>query len=122
MKRVYMAGPYSANNVIDVLRNIGKGEAMAARLFKLGFAPFCPCHDKDFVIKNFNENFNVQQFYDYSISWLKVSEAVYLGEGWKNSKGTLEEIETAKKLGIPIFENIEELIAWRDNGYTLGTV
>ena len=30
MKRVYVAGPYSADNVLQVLQNIGRGEATAA--------------------------------------------------------------------------------------------
>jgi len=30
VKRVYVAGPYSADNVLQVLQNIGRGEATAA--------------------------------------------------------------------------------------------
>jgi hypothetical protein len=40
MKRVYVAGAYSADNVMDVLKNIGKGEYYAAKIFHIGFAPF----------------------------------------------------------------------------------
>jgi hypothetical protein len=114
MKRVYVAGAYSADNVLDVLRNIGRGEEYCALLFTLGFAPFCPWHDKSYVMLNWTRDFTVEQFYEYSIAWLKVSDAVLLVPGWKTSKGTLKEIEIAQELGIPIFESIEELSVWSD--------
>jgi hypothetical protein len=34
MIRVYVAGPYSADNVLDVLKNIGRGQQACARLFQ----------------------------------------------------------------------------------------
>ncbi len=36
MKRIYVAGKYSADNVLDVLKNIGRGQAMCSKLFSLG--------------------------------------------------------------------------------------
>jgi hypothetical protein len=115
LKRVYIAGPYSADNVVDVLKNIGRGESAAAYLFSIGFAPFCPWHDKDFIIKNFYRNFKVNEFYDYSMAWLEVSDAILLIGNWQESKGTLLEIKQARKLNIPIFESEQELIEWRNN-------
>jgi len=112
MKRVYVAGAYSADNVIDVLKNIGRGEHWAAVIFMHGFAPFCPWHDKQFVTDNYNHDFTVDQFYEYSIAWLKVSEALFLVPGWGKSKGTLKEIEISKEMGIPIFDSFESLITW----------
>lgn len=109
MKRIYVAGAYSANNVIDVLKNIGRGEYYSAKLFMLGYAPFCPWHDKDYVIKNWDKEFTVQQFYDYSMAWLEVSDGVFLVPGWKESKGTLNEIRRARKLNIPVFFDLKAL-------------
>ena len=108
--KVYVAGPYSANNVIDVLKNIGRGEKACAKLFVNGFAPFCPWHDKSFVTDNSEYDFTVEQFYDYSLAWLKVSDLMLVLDGWKDSKGTLEEMKVAKELNIPIFFDIEEVI------------
>ena len=112
MKRIYIAGPYSADNVLDVLQNIGRGEALAADVFARGMAPFTPWHDKDFCIKLHDQKFTVQQFYDYSMAWLEVSDAVLLVPGWERSTGTMDEIDRAKELGIPIFESIESLSRW----------
>ena len=113
MKRVYVAGPYSADNVLDVLKNIGLGEKTCACLFGNGFAPFCPWHDKSYVIDNFDSDFTVQQFYDYSMAWLEVSDAVLLIGCWENSKGTLKEIARAEEIGIPVFKCEGDLIKWR---------
>jgi hypothetical protein len=112
MKRIYVAGPYSADNVLDVLRNIGRGEKACASLFKMGFAPFCPWHDKSYVIDNPDHDFTVQQFYDYSMAWLEVSDAVLLTGAWHSSKGTLAEITRADELGIPVFKSLIELAKW----------
>lgn len=109
MKRIYVAGAYSANNILDCLKNIGRGEYYSSAIFMMGFAPFCPWHDKDYVVKNWDKDFTVKQFYDYSMAWLDVSDAVFLVPGWENSKGTLAEIERAKELSIPIVDSFDEL-------------
>jgi hypothetical protein len=110
MIRVYVAGPYSADNVIDVLKNIGEGEKACAYLFAMGYAPFCPWHDKTYVMDRPNDKFTVEKFYKYSIAWLEVSDCMLVIKGWKKSRGTLDEIERAKKLKIPIFYDVSSLI------------
>lgn len=110
MKRVYVAGAYSANNIVDCLKNIGRGEFYSAKIFMMGFAPFCPWHDKDFVIKNWDEDFTVEMFYEYSIAWLDVSDIMFLVPGYESSEGTMKEIGRAKELHIPIVKNFKELI------------
>ena len=112
MKIIYVAGPYSAGNVIDVLKNIGRGQKVCAELFQRGFAPFCPWHDKSFITDNPEAVFNVEQFYEYSMEFLRRSDAVLLIPGWKDSKGTLSEIKTAESFGIPVFTNDQDLIEW----------
>jgi nucleoside 2-deoxyribosyltransferase len=109
--RVYVAGAYSADNVMDVLRNIGKGQKACAEVFRLGFAPFCPWHDKTYVYDNPDVAFTVEDFYKFSMAWLEVSDAVLVLPNFQKSKGTLAEIEHAEKLGIPVFYNTAALIA-----------
>jgi len=111
MKKVYVAGSYSANNVLAVLRNIGIGEDVCAELFLRGYAPFCPWHDKDFIIKRPYSKFTVDMFYNYSLEWLKVSDVVLVLGGWENSEGTKKEIEVAEEIGIPIYYNVHDLYA-----------
>ena len=45
MKRVYVAGPYSANNIIDCLENMRKGMRAGVEVFLAGYAPWVPWHD-----------------------------------------------------------------------------
>lgn len=112
MKRVYVAGSYSADNVLDVLINIGRGEEASTKLFLLGFAPFCPWHDKDFIIRRPDETYTVAMFYEYSMAWLEVSDAVLVLPNSENSKGTQKELDRARELGIPIFDNVAALVIW----------
>lgn len=113
--RVYVAGPYSADNVIDVLRNIGRGIHTCSLLFDRGFAPFCPWADRDFVIYNWMENQDSQQFRDYSMAWLEVSDCIFLVKDYsgmvrvEDSPGTQAEARRAKELGIPVFSSMDEL-------------
>jgi len=111
MKRIYVAGPYSADNVLDVLKNIGRGQRACAELFSLGFAPFCPWHDKSYVIDMPDNDFTVEQFYEYSIAWLKVSDAILMLPGWEDSKGAVAEYDLARQTGIPPFLSIDGLNA-----------
>jgi hypothetical protein len=110
--RIYVAGPYSADNVIDVLKNIGRGKTACADLFSLGLAPFCPWHDESYVTDRYYNNFTVEQFYNYSIAWLLVSDAVLLIGDWESSKGTVKEVDIATKRGIPIFSSLKVLLDW----------
>lgn len=112
MKRVYVAGPYSADNVIDVLKNIGRGRRACAILFNAGFYPFCPWHDASYVYDNPDAVFDVKQFQEHSMAWLHVSDCVVLLPGWEKSKGTLAEIERAKNLSIPVYYSLDEFFSW----------
>ena len=77
MKRVYLAGCYSADNVLDVLKNIGRGEYYAGQLFMAGYAPFCPWHDASYAMDLLGE-LDKSLFYKASIAWLEVSDGVYV--------------------------------------------
>ena len=110
MKRIYVAGPYSADNVGDVLCNIGRGQKVCAELFFMGHAPFCPWHDRAYTIDNPDRDIPIEQFQAFSMAWLEVSDAVVLVQGWENSKGTLAEIERAHELGIPVFKSLNQFL------------
>jgi hypothetical protein len=117
-KKIYVAGAYSDTSVDRVLRNIGRGEHCALQLFKAGFAPFVPWFDKEFVIRDFETEFKLQDFYDYSIEWLKVSDAVFLIpnikglKDWQDSFGVKEELKVANDNGIPVFTDLNEMKAF----------
>ena len=110
MKRIYIAGAYSADNVITILDNIREGMRRATKVLLLGYAPFCPWLDFHFqLMLQEGEILTVEDYYRYSIAWLKVSDAMLLVPGWQSSKGTKTEMEKADKMGIPIYYDIKEL-------------
>ena len=113
MKKVYVAGAMSADNILTMLNNIHDGLKLGSELLKLGFAPFVPHFDIFFKIQN-GVDFDIpmQYYYDYTMQWLKVSDCVLVCPNWENSKGTLAEIAMAEKLCIPVYYNIKELRIW----------
>lgn len=99
-KRIYLAGPYSADNVMDVLHNIGRGIKVAAKILKDGDYPFVPWIDFHFALQD--QSIPKQAFYEYSLAWMEVADEVWVLPNSENSVGTQKEIERAKELNIPI--------------------
>ena len=115
MKRIYIAGSYSADNVIDVLDNIRKGMRAGTECLLKGFSPFVPWFDFHFqLMLRENEKLTVEDYYNYCIVWLEVSDEVWVLPNSENSKGTQKEIKKAIELGIPVyrFDNMRMLIGF----------
>jgi len=112
MKKIYVAGDYSADNIIDGLQNIGKGRFESAKLFTYGFAPFCPWWDASFCIDSPYEPFDKDMFYNASLAWMEVSDAVYVISGVGNGGGVDKEIARAEAFRIPVFYDLESLMEW----------
>lgn len=110
--KVYVAGPYSGDNVLSVLKNIGKGEKTCAKLFKMGFAPFCPWHDKSYIIDNPYTDFSVEDFREASMAWLKASDIVLVTRLREDSQGTMAEIKEAEIEEIPVVYSIDDLVEY----------
>ena len=110
MKRVYVAGAYSADNVIDVLDNMRRGMKKGTEVLLAGYSPFVPWFDFHFqLMLKETQTLTVQDYYNYSIAWLKVSDYILVLPNSENSKGTQEEIRIAKELGIPVVTKIESI-------------
>lgn len=110
MKRVYVAGAYSANNVISVLDNMRRGIRLSTEVLLAGYAPFSPWLDYQFqLMLRSGEKLTIEHYYNYSIAWLVVSNAVLVVPGSENSNGTQNEIQIAEELDIPVFYSLEDL-------------
>ena len=107
MIRVYVAGAYNASNVTNVLDNMRRGMQMGVKVLKAGFAPFVPWFDYQFSL--LDDSITLQNYYDYSLAWLKASDAVLVLPNSEKSKGTQDEIKRARELGIPVFYSFDEL-------------
>jgi hypothetical protein len=57
-----------------------------------------------------NATIDIEAFYEYSLVWLAVSDALLVLPNHENSNGTKMEIEFATERGIPIFYNYGDLI------------
>lgn len=110
MKKVYVAGAMSADNILDMLNNISQGIKLGSQLLEKGYAPFVPHFDIFFKIQNgVDYNVPMQYYYDYTMAWLEASDCVVVCPNWENSKGTKAEIERANELKIPVYYSIDEL-------------
>lgn len=110
-KRIYVAGPYSSDNVLGVLNNIRRGIEMAAVLTKLGFAPYVPFADCLTVIAH-GEGISVPELQAVSFAYVSVCDAMILLPGWEKSRGTEDEMEEAWRHSIPVFVEIKDLMEW----------
>ena len=110
--KIYIAGKYSSDNIIDGLKNIARGQKVAAQLFELGFAPFSPWWDRSFILDNPEGTYTKQMFYDASLQWMEVSDSVYVISGVGDKGGVDKEIVRAFLLHIPVFYDIDNLLRW----------
>jgi len=111
MKRIYIAGPYSADNIIGVLDNIRSGTRVSTLVMMAGYAVFVPWLDFQlaFYVRE-GEEITKEMYQKNSLAWLETAHAVLVIEGWEKSLGTKREMDRARELGIPIYYSIEELI------------
>ena len=58
------------------------------------------------------ESITIEDYYQYSIAWLEVSDAILVVPGSEESKGTQKEIDRANELKIPVFYTIRDLVIW----------
>ena len=107
LRFIYVAGCYSASNIIDVFRNIRRGLTVTFSLLKAGYIPFVPWFDWLWLFIDEDEAMEVQDFQRYSIEWMRKCDAVYVHEyqlkPWNTSKGTVGEVELARKLTMPVY-------------------
>lgn len=113
MKRVYVAGPYSSDNVVGVFANMREGMELSFQVLNAGFAPFCPWLNDRFFLMDREGELTVPRMYAYSMAWLEVSDCMLLQTKdnlYLDSTGTKKEIVRAEQLGIPIYYTLNSLI------------
>lgn len=119
MKRIYIAGPYSAPNIIQGLENIRAGQRMATKLLLHGFAVFAPWLDHQLFLQlREGETISLETIQEHSMAWLRVADAVLVLKGFEASKGTLAEMRVAYELEKPVFFNVMDLYSWDDRNQT----
>lgn len=99
MKVFYIAGPYRANNPREILENIRAAEAVAIKIWEAGHIALCPHLNSRFMDGICDDSV----FLEGAIELMKRCDGIALVPGWEKSKGTLAEVEIARKLNIPIY-------------------
>ena len=112
-RMVYVAGAYSADNVLHVLDNMRLGIACSAKLLQVGFSPFCPWADHVFYFVAPANSIPLESIYQYSLDYCLACASVFVVDNPRNSGsgGLKKELEAAYCSGKPVF--------WENaNGFT----
>ncbi len=110
MKRVYVAGPISANDPITLFNNEKCGIDTAAWLILQGFAVFCPHLDFQYLLGVYGKDITKEQLQANSMAWVDCCDCMLVLPGWWDSPGTIREMDRAKELRIPIYFDIYKLV------------
>lgn len=94
MKVAMIVGAYRG----DIARNISHAREASIRLWKSGYAVFCPHMNTAF----FDGICPDEVWLEGDREILKRCDTIYILNNWKDSNGTKEEISIAKKLGKEI--------------------
>jgi len=114
--RVYIAGPYRADNSDMVDINIARARSAMVRLMEAGYAPFCP-HTMTGKMERDYPEIAEDVYLDIDIDWMLAADALLAIDGWQDSEGTKAEIEIAEDNDIPVFYSIEALNDWRKGSH-----
>lgn len=107
--KIYIAGPYQGS-LMEGLDHIRAGIRAATELMLSGYSPYCPFVDYHYdLMRRGDEKLSIEDYYQCSLAWLYVSNAMLVLPGWIKSKGVIAELKVAKKEGIPVFFSIDEL-------------
>jgi hypothetical protein len=107
---VYVAGPYRAPTVWQIECNIHKAREVGIEVARVGLMPLVPHANTAHYDGIQSDAFWLKG----TMELLRRADAVMLVPGWVKSEGTRLEIEEANRLGLPVFETIEALLAWAE--------
>ena len=99
MKIVYIVGPYRSKKGINgIVNNIMNAEKVAIKYWKLGYAVICP-HMNTALMDGIGTD---DMFLAGDREIIKRVDIIVVMKKWKTSKGSIAEIELAKKLNKDI--------------------
>jgi len=102
----YIAGALN-DEACFYIQNLHKMIIWGEKIRQLGFAVFIP--GLDFLQGLVHGNFIYSDYFDNDQPFLKKCDIVFVVPGWENSKGTAEELRTARECSIPIYYEKEGL-------------
>lgn len=107
--RVYIAGPISKG---DIFANIDQARDAGKRLIRAGYSPLVPhltCYMDGDYPNAAAGGFTADEWYGVDFPWVLCSDAVLRLPG--ESVGADMETQLADKHGIPVYHDVEKLLA-----------
>ena len=118
---VYISGPYSGEDELEVRKNIERADFAAQEVWKQGFTAICPhlntalFGSREGPLKRANLTHSDYLAGDLSI--VSRCDAVLTVGNYEESKGAKMEVAHALINGIPVFNNLNDLISWSSQVY-----
>jgi hypothetical protein len=102
-RHIYVAGPISSDPMGGARRAMEAG----AELMAGGLVPFVPHLS---ILWEISHPRSYEEWMSWDFAWLSRCDALYRVPG--KSSGADREVEFARELGIPVFFEVVEAVAW----------
>ncbi len=106
--RIYVAGPYGADDWEQQSINIEQARDATAELYRKGHTPFCPHSMTSFFDEDYPD-IPREVYLRTDLEWLGLCDAVLLLPGWRDSEGTTYEYAEACHSSKEIFYSLDEV-------------
>ncbi len=102
-RRIYIAGPLSADTEEEMIANSEIAQHVAYELIKKGYVPFIPHLS---VYTSFRDKVDYEWWMKYCFAWLEQCDALFfIGE----SPGANREIARADEIGLRLFYKLDDV-------------
>jgi hypothetical protein len=108
-KKIYIAGKLN-DLAIGYIKNCHNMIKKADQIRRLGFSVYIPA--LDLLSGLICGDYEYQDYFENNLPWMKEADAIYVMPNSESSSGTQAELDIARMLCIPIFEDIKELVKW----------
>jgi len=100
-KLVYIAGPFRAETLFEIEKNVMRAREYAAAVWKAGAVGVCPHSNTGFSFQGLVPD---DAWLKGDLEILRRCDAIVMMPGWRESSGSRAEHELSKKLGIEILD------------------
>lgn len=116
---VLVDGPHWAQegaepDIARIEANEYRAEEAAIRLFENRIGAFTPQLNASYTRLGYRVPLEAYHLLNEEVIRRNVVDAVYLAPGWEDDAETRKRITLARELGKPVFDRMNEALAWRD--------